>query len=225
MAGRAAVDRFGQHRHARRNAGNFEFGAGLLHQSFVHTRRDRGQELAVGRGANAFARAGDADELFSLVVPGRHFVVGDGPVAAQAVEGIGFEIVIGKAQGDAAVVVGASAQDARTEPVATFASLGDGVGFAGNIPVAVGRGEIAPLLASEIELGSRARAAMVDFIGPDVLFEILLRIEHGSGFEQRDVDSLIGEHFHGSAAAGAGTNHHDVMHLRRTLNLGHRPLS
>ena len=67
------------------------FFAGSLDQDFVHARRDRRQEIAVGRGADAFFGAGDADEAFGLVVIRRDLVVGDGPVRAQAVAVYGLK--------------------------------------------------------------------------------------------------------------------------------------
>ena len=54
-----------------------------------------------------------------------------------------------------------------------------------------------------------------------MLLEILVRIEHGPGFEQRDVDAEIGQNLDGGAAAGAGADHHDIMNFGRTLNLEH----
>ena len=146
--------------------------AGALDQHLMHARRNGRQEFAIGRGAKAFVRAGDADEFFGFVVPGRHFVVGDGPVEAEAVELLRLEIVIGETQRDAAVVIGAAAEDARAEP-AEFFARGDGVGFAGDIPIAVGSAPVAPLLLAEVGFGVGAGTAMVDVPGPDVLFEIL----------------------------------------------------
>ena len=59
--------------------GMFSFCARLLDQLLMHARRDGRQEIAVGRGAQAFLGAGDADEALGLVVIGRHLVVGDRP--------------------------------------------------------------------------------------------------------------------------------------------------
>jgi hypothetical protein len=61
-------------------------------------------------------RAGDADEFFGLVVPGRHFFICHGPVGAEAVELLRLEVVVRKTQRDAAKVVGAPAQYAKAEP-------------------------------------------------------------------------------------------------------------
>ncbi len=100
-------------------------------------------------------------------------------------------------------------------------ALRDGVGFAGNVPIAVGRVEIAPLLAAEVGFGVRAGAAMVHLIGPHVLLEILCGIEHRAGFEQGDVDAEIGENFDCRAASGAGADDHDVENLGSACNLEH----
>src|ERR1035441_3350278 len=122
----------------------------------MHARRDGRKKLAVGRGAQSLARPRDADELFGFVVPRRHLVVSHGPVAAQAVERISFEIVVGKTERNTAVVIGASAQDARTEPL-PLVILGDGIRFSRDLPVSVGRSEEVPLLASEVEFRSEER--------------------------------------------------------------------
>ena len=64
-----------------------------------------------------------------------------------------------------------------------------GVRLARHVPVAVRRVEVAPLLASEVQLGVRAGAAMVHLVRENVLLEILGGIEHRPGFEQRDVEA------------------------------------
>ena len=66
----------------------------------------------------------------------------------------------------------------------------------------------------------RPGAAMIHLVGPDMLLEILRRIEHGSGFQQRDVDAQIGEHLDHRAAAGARPDHHHIVHLRDCAGSG-----
>src|SRR5258705_172841 len=84
-------------------------------------------------------------------------------VNAEAV--LGLKIVIGEAQRDAAVVVGASADNARAEP-AEFVSGRDGVGLTRDFPISVGRTEKTERLrAAEIHLGMRAGATVVHLIG------------------------------------------------------------
>ena len=114
MAGGASVQRLGQHRHARRNARNVQLPARLLDQLFVHARRNGRQEVAVGRGAQALLGSGDADEAFGLVVPRRHLFVGDRPRVAEPV--LRLKVVVRKPQRDAAVVIGAAADNPRAEP-------------------------------------------------------------------------------------------------------------
>ena len=62
---------------------------------------------------------------------------------------------------------------------------------------------------------------MIHLVGEHMLFEILGRIEHGTGFEQGDVDAEIGQDLDGGAAAGAGADHDHVEHLGTTLDLEH----
>src|SRR6185312_4897057 len=220
VAGQAAVDALRQHRHARRDDRNVQLLAGALHQHFMNARRNRWQEVAIRRAANTFMSAGDAHESFGLVIPGRHFFISHWPVEAEAVELLGLEIVIGEAQRDASVVIGAAAENARTEP-AEFTVRRDGVRLAGHVPVAIWRVPVAPLLLAEIRFGVGAAAAVVYLPGPDVFLEILHGIEHGPGFEKRDVDPEISQHFYRGAAAGAGADYDNVMHLWGTLNLEH----
>ena len=56
-----------------------------------------------------------------------------------------------------------------------------------------------------------------------MLLEILLRVEHGPGFQQRDVDAQVGQDLDNRAAAGARTNHHHVVHFWTALDLEHVP--
>ncbi len=188
----------------------------------MHARRNRRQEFSVGRGSQAFLGAGDADELLGLVVIGRHFVVVDRPIRAQAVERVRFEVVIGEAQRNPAVVIGAAAHDSRAPPH-ELGTLGDSVRLAFEMPVAGRRGEISerPRRFAEVLFGVRPGAAMVHLVRPDMLFEILHGIQHRPGLEQRHVDSQIGEHFGDGAAAGAGANYNHVVHLGTALDLQH----
>lgn len=220
MAGGAAVQRLGQHGHARGNARDIQFLAGLLDQDFMDARRNGRKEVAIGGAADALLRAGHADEAFGLVVVGRDLIVGDGPISAETVGGVGLEVVIRKTERNAAVVIGAAADDAGTEPL-EFIAVRYRVGLAFDVPVSIGRAEIAPLLTSEIVFGVGTGAAVVHLVGQDVLLEILGGIEHGARFEKGDADAEIGEYFDGSAAAGAGADYYDVEYLRTTSDLEH----
>src|SRR5437016_2705150 len=172
MAGGTAVERLREHGHARGDAGDIQFSAGFLDEHFVNARRNGREKVAVGRAADAFLGSGDADEAFGLVVIGGDLVVGDGPVHAKAVGGVGLEVVICKAKRNSAVVIGAAADDAGSKP-AEFIVRSHRVRLALDIPVSVGRAEIAPLLTPEVLFGVRSGAAVVYLVGEDVLFEVL----------------------------------------------------
>src|ERR1700722_16599780 len=117
-------------------------------------------------------------------------------------------------------MVGAAAQNARAEPFPLLPRR-HRIRFAGNVPVAVRRAEVAPLLASEIHVGMRARAAMVHLVWPDVLLEIFFGGEHRPGFQQSHADASLSQDFHGCTAACARTDYDYVEYLGRTGNLQH----
>ena len=64
-------------------------------------------------------------------------------------------------------------------------------GSPGRSQIAVGGEEIAKRIdvLAEVVFGVGADAAVVDFPRPHVLLEVLGGIEHGAGFEQRDLDA------------------------------------
>src|SRR5262245_21028502 len=117
-------------------------------------------------------------------------------------------------------MVCAPADDARAEP-AELAVLSDRVRLAVYVPITVWSAEISPLLASEVLLGVRTSASMVNLIGQQVLLEILGRVEHGSGFEKGDVHAEIGKDFDGGPAAGSGADDDDVENLGTASDLKH----
>ena len=101
-------------------------------------------------------RAEDADVGFHFVVIRREIFVGDGPIVAEAIARAGLEIDGSEAQSDAAPVIGAAADDARTKPLEICAGSG-GVRFAVDFPGAVGRQEFAEIFRG---LAANADAAM-----------------------------------------------------------------
>src|ERR1700759_3575853 len=114
-------------------------------------------------------------------------------------------------------MIGAAADDARTEPLETVARSG-GVGFAFDVPRAVGSQEF-----SEVFTGAAANAcaAMWQIVGPRQHFEVFFGIYWRAGFEERDAQSAFGENFRGHAAAGAGTDNHNVVAFGSALHLSH----
>ena len=67
VAGRPAVERFGQNRQPRRDARNLELVADLLNNALVGARRGRGLEAPVWRIFQAFLRAEDADQFLDAL--------------------------------------------------------------------------------------------------------------------------------------------------------------
>ena len=96
-------------------------------------------------------------------------------------------------------------------------------GSPGMSQIAVGGEEVAERIdvLAEIIFGVGADAAMIDFPGPHVLLEVLAGIEHGTRFEQRDLDAEVGEDFDGSAATGSGADHYYVVYFGCSLYLWH----
>ena len=169
-------------------------------------------EDAVGRTPDALDTPGDTDKGFGLVVVGGQIVVGDGPVGAQSVHGVGQEIVVGEPKGDPAVVVGASTQDPGAEP-AEIAARRHRVGFALQLPGSVGRPEEAPGLLSEVVGATHAGPPVIHVMREHVLLVILFGIQHGTRFQEGHLNALPGQDLDRGAAAGAGTDDHDVVHL------------
>jgi hypothetical protein len=62
---------------------------------------------------------------------------------------------------------------------------------------------------------------MGDVEGHLVLLELFGDVEHGTGFEQGALDTVIGEDTDRRSAAGAGTDHDDVENFGATLYLWH----
>ena len=147
-------------------------------------------------------------------------VVGDRPVGAEAVASIRLEIVIGEAEGDAAVVVGAAAEDAGTEP-AELAARGNGVRLALDFPVAVGRFEPAHRFGAEIMLAVFTGAAMRHSVRPHVLLKIARRIDHRPGFQEKNVHAEPGQGVNGRPSTRARTDYYDIIYRSCPLNLKH----
>ena len=213
VAGGAAVERLGQNREARRDAGNLELVADPLDDALVGARRGRGLEASVGRIFQAFLRAEDADQFLGLVVVGRKVVVGDGPVEALAVAAVGLEIVGAHAQRDAAVVIGAAAQHARAVPHELAAGRG-GVGLAGDLPAADQGGVV---VAEGLLLG--AGGAMRSVVVPLEHVALLGGVVIAAGFQHADLGAGQREHVGGDAAAGSGANDDHVVRFRTGFDL------
>src|SRR5580692_10625129 len=113
----AAIHGLRQDGHPRGNANDVELVAGFFDQQFGAPWFRWWEKNAVGGAGDIFFGAEDADVAFDFVVVRREFLVGDGPVVAEAIARAGFEIDRRKTQSNAAPVIGAAANDARSKPL------------------------------------------------------------------------------------------------------------
>src|SRR5437870_13235860 len=93
---------------------------------------------AVGRAGNVFFGAEDADIRLDLVVVRRKVVVAAGPIVAEAVACLGFEIDGSKAQSAAPPMIGSAADDAGATPLTIVAGRAR-IRLALKRPCAIGR--------------------------------------------------------------------------------------
>ena len=216
VAGGTPVVGLGQDRQPRRNAKNIQVVAGLLDNRFGAAGLGRRQENSVGSAGNIFFRTEDSDIGFDLVVVGSNVVVTQGPVVAHAVMRADSEIHRSHAEGDASPVIGASADDAGTEPAELRTGSGN-VRFPFNFPSAVGGEEFVfeALPCPSTDTG----AAMRQFVRPDVLLVVALGNQRRAGLEQRDTQTALGEDLGRGASRGAGTDDANVIGFGRALNL------
>ena len=94
------------------DAGDIQLVAGFLHKGFGAPRFGWRHEYAVWSVGDIFLGTEDADVGFNLVVVGREFLVGDGPVVAQSVGGVGTKISWAKSERDASPMVCSASLDA-----------------------------------------------------------------------------------------------------------------
>ena len=181
--------------------------------------RARRIEDAIRRAADALGRARYADEALSLVVVRREILVADRPVEAEAVGGLRLEVVVGHAQRDAAVVVGAPAENARSEPREVAAGR-HRVGLALQLVAAVGGAVGEAGRSARVGLTPGAGAAMRHLIRPHVLLQVG-HLQHRSGFEQEHRDAEIRQHLGDGAAACARAHDDDVVDGRSRRDLCH----
>ncbi len=220
VAGGTAVERLGQNRQPRGNAKNVQMVAGLLDDGFAAAGFGRRLKNSVGRAGNIFFGAENSDVRLDFVVVRRNVIVGERPVVALSVVGASLEIHRSHAQSDASPVVGASADDARAEPLKPGAGSGD-VRLALDLPGAVGSEEF----VFEAFAGAAADtgAAMRQVVRPHVFLVIALGNHGRPGLEQRDAQSALGKHFRGGASGGAGADDANVESFGRAPNLHESP--
>src|SRR5215471_1881956 len=116
---------------------------------------------------------------------------------------MGLEIVVGEAERNAAIMIRSAAEDPRTHP-AELVIGSDRVGFAGDFPEGIRSAKVAEVRPVPADIGQAtfAGAAVIDLVWPQVFFEVAGRIQHGSGFEQCDMDAQAGQDLHHSASTG-----------------------
>src|ERR1700730_4176619 len=217
MARSADIDGAGQDREARGNANDVELVAGLFYEQFGATGFRRWKEYAVGSAGNIFLGAKNTDVGFNFVVIGSDVLVSDGPIIAQTIARAGSKVDGRKTERDAAPVIGAATNDARTKPLEVRAWRGS-IGLAVDDPCAVGRKKFAKIFA---RVTANARATMRQFVRPHQHFEIFLGVYRRPGFQQDNIQATFGENFGGHAAACAGAHDTYVIGFWRTNNLRH----
>ena len=158
--------------------------AGLLDDGFGAARFGRRQENSVGSAGNILFGPEDSDVRLDFVVIGRYVFVAERPIVSHAVMGADFEVHRRHAQRDASPVVGASADDARTEP-AEFRPRCRNIRLAFDFPRAVGSEEF--VFESLPRPASDASTAMRQIIRPDMFLEVSCRNQRRAGLEQRDL--------------------------------------
>ena len=102
VAGRTAIVSLGQDRGAPDGHETFAgkiFGDRILDHHFRAVQFHRRQKMAVRQLRKSLALAGDADEIFDIVVPGSNVLIADRPIHAEALALIGFKIKIAPAVG------------------------------------------------------------------------------------------------------------------------------
>ena len=162
----------------------------------------------IGRIFEAFVGAEDSGEHFGFIVPGGEVVVGDGPIEADALAGLGFKIVGAVAKGDAAPVIGAAAHHALAPPgeLAEIFFTCVGVGFAGDGPTGLDGGVVEAVLF--IGSGGGAEGRHIRGMEHGGFAD---GIDHAAGFEDEDLDAFHGEGVCDLTAGGARSDDNGVV--------------
>ena len=200
-----------------------------------HLRRvqpGRALELAVGQVLEALGVAGDAEVEVDLVVVGGDVGVGDGPVLAEAVAALRLEVVVGKAEGQAAPDVGLAPQAAGPHPGVLRARVGvvllvhhDVLRVVGAAPalhvgvdggvgaVLLGVGRIADrvlVLGEGVAVVGHLAATRV-VVGPLHRLQLRLDVELLPRLEHQHLEALLGEDVSGHASRGPRAHHDGVV--------------
>ena len=186
VTGGAPIERPGQNRQPRRNAGDVESIARLLHHQLVAARTRRWKKDPVGFVRKVFNRAENADQSIELVVVRFQIVVADRPVVAKPIDAAPPEIIGAKSERNAAPVVGPAAEHPRPEPVERRARRLR-VRLAFQFPAADAAVEFAKRL-----LG-RGRAAPGRVVRPGRHLRLLFDVPHRAGLEHHHVGARFAQ--------------------------------
>jgi hypothetical protein len=206
VAGRPPLERPGQHRKPRGNAGDSQPVAGPLDQQLVTARPRWRQEHTVRIVRACLEAAEDADQAVHPVIVRLEVVVADRPVGAQAVETVPAKVVRPETERDAAPMVGAAAQHPGAPPV-ELGSRRPGVGFTFDLPPADAGVELA-----EGPLPDRG-AASRRLVRPAEHRPVGRVVPRRPRLEQHDVRPGLGEDICRHAAAGPRADDADVVDL------------
>src|ERR1700722_2474644 len=203
----------------RQRAVQFRFES-FLQRDFGAVQLGRALKDAVGEPLEAFFDAGDAEVEVDLVVVGREVAVADRPIFAEAVAVVGFEIVVGEAQREAAPDVGLAAKAAGADPGVVCAGVGIFAFVDGDVFYIVAVADVALEVFGAFETGSVGRATngvlvvvermLVGGKGATVLVvvrplhraEFLFDRELFSGFEEQNLGAVRCQDMAGHAARG-----------------------
>src|SRR4029077_16912497 len=152
-------------------------------------------------------------------------VVTDRPVIAQAIVGLDAEVDRREAQRDPPPMVCSSSHDARTKPAEVRAGRRR-VRLTLDGPRTRRCDELILHTISWFQrVSGYARATAGKLVGPNVLFEILHRVQPRPGLKHDDVQPAFGENLGSGSPPCSRSNNANVIHLRRTADLRHEESS
>ena len=174
----------------------------------------RRQKMAVGQLRKSLALAGDADEIFHVVVPGSNFLVPDRPIHAHALALIGFKIKIAPAVRLPSPDDRPAAHLASANPQERFARLGRV-----RILLVVDEELAVPLVHSAagflhglvfLHPPAVAHPAIAHFPLGHMFGVVLVGIDGAPGLENQRLQSLFAQFLRGPSP-GDSRAHHDCV--------------
>src|SRR5262249_38405741 len=154
----------------------------------------------------------DTNKLFGAVVVGRHLLIADGPVIAEAVKAGGLEIDIREPVGHPAPMEGLAADDSGADPHEGFARIGS-IGMLGilyiEVPAELARGVLHPLFL--LLPTGRSQSSIHGLVGPFVGVHVALEIDRRTSFEHDHLHAPRGQFLGGHAARRSRADYYGVV--------------